>query len=118
MGNDFTVVDRQTVSHYLWGDNCDSWILADSVGLSVKLESMPAGTREKLHFHTYAQQFFYILKGTATFYPENKKVLVSEQKGLLIKPGIRHYIANETNEILEFLVISQPTTNQDRTTLD
>lgn len=79
---------------------------------------MPGGTREKVHFHTHAQQFFYIMKGTATFYPENEKVLVGEQKGLLIKPGIRHYIANETNEILEFLVISQPTTNQDRTTLE
>lgn len=118
MEKSFTAIDKQTASHYLWGDNCDSWVLVDSAGLSVKQESMPGGTREKLHFHTHAQQFFFILKGIATFYPDGEKVLISEQKGLLIKPGTKHYIANETAEILEFLVISQPTTNQDRTTIE
>ena len=115
---DFMTIDKQTASHYVWGNNCDSWILVDSAGLSVKYESTPGGTREKLHFHSYAQQFFFILKGAATFYPDGEKILVNEQKGLLIKPGIRHYIANETNDVLEFLVISQPTTNEDRTTLE
>ena len=41
------VIDKQTGKHYLWGDNCDSWILVDTEGLSVKQESMPSGTREK-----------------------------------------------------------------------
>ncbi|RYU95224.1 cupin domain-containing protein [Emticicia agri] len=118
MEKDFIPVDKQNASHYLWGDSCDSWVLVDSAGLSVKQEAMPGGTREKLHFHTKAQQFFFILKGTATFYPAGEKILVSEQKGLLIKAGTEHYIANETNELLEFLVISQPTTNNDRTTLE
>lgn len=114
----FIAIDKQNASHYLWGDNCNSWVLVDSASLSVKQESMPIGTTEKLHFHTHAQQFFFILKGTATFYSESEKIIVGEQKGLLIKPGTKHYIANETQEILEFLVISQPTTNQDRTTLE
>lgn len=118
MEKNFIVIDKQTASHYNWGDNCDSWVMVDSTGLSIKQESMPGGTREKLHFHSHAQQFFYILKGNATFYPEGEKILIGEQKGLLIKPGIRHYIANETDEALEFLVISQPSTNQDRTTLE
>ncbi len=118
MEKNFVVIDKQAASHYIWGDNCDSWVLVDSTGLSVKQESMPGGTREKLHFHALAQQFFYILKGTAAFYPEGERILIGEQKGLLIKPGISHYIANETDETLEFLVISQPSTNQDRTTLE
>jgi mannose-6-phosphate isomerase-like protein (cupin superfamily) len=109
------VVDKQTAGHYLWGDHCDSWVLADTDGLSVKQESMPGGTREKLHFHTHAQQFFFILKGTATFYIDNEKLIVAGQKGLLIQPKAKHYIANETNERLDFLVISQPATNNDRT---
>jgi mannose-6-phosphate isomerase-like protein (cupin superfamily) len=118
MEKDFIAIDTQTAPHYLWGDNCDSWVLVDSAGLSVKQELMPGDTREKLHFHSHAQQFFFILKGKATFYPESEKIVVGEQTGLLIKPGTRHYIANETNDALEFLVISQPTTNQDRTTLE
>ena len=112
------VIDKQSAEHYLWGENCDSWVLVDTFGLSVKQENMPSGTREKLHFHTNAQQFFFILKGTATFYLENEQVIVTEQKGLSIQPETKHFIANETNENLEFLVISQPTTNNDRTTIE
>ena len=62
------VIDRNTAEHYLWDDNCDSWVLTDTVGLSIKKESMPSSTREKFHFHSKAQQFFFILKGTATVY--------------------------------------------------
>ena len=112
------IIDRQTAEHYLWGDNCNSWVLADTAGLSVKQESMPSGTKEKLHFHTNAQQFFFILKGSATFYLEDSKIILTEQKGLLIQSKTKHFIANETSEQLEFLVISQPTTNNDRTTIE
>lgn len=108
------VIDRNTAAHYLWGDNCDSWVLADTAGLSVKQERMPGGTREKLHFHTNAQQFFFILKGTATFYLEENKIVVAAQKGILVSPETKHYIANETVGQLDFLVVSQPTTNNDR----
>ncbi len=112
------IIDKQTAEHYLWGDNCDSLVLADTVGLSVKQESMPGGTKEKLHFHTNAQQFFYILKGSATFYLEDNKIILSEQKGILTHPKTKHFIANETNEQLGFLVVSQPTTNNDRTIIE
>jgi mannose-6-phosphate isomerase-like protein (cupin superfamily) len=92
------IIDKQTAEQYLWGDNCDSWVLADTVGLSVKQENMPSSTREKLHLHNNAQQFFYILKGSATFYLNDVKTIVTEQKGILIEPKTKHYIANETNE--------------------
>ena len=108
------IIDKETAEHYLWGNNCDSWVLSDTEGLSVKQESMPAGTREKLHFHKNAQQFFFILQGTAAFYVDNEKHIVSEQKGLRIEAAIKHYIANESEERLEFLMISQPTTDGDR----
>ncbi len=60
-------MDKQTAQHYQWGDNCESWVLVDTEGLSVKQETMPGGMKENLHFHVNAQQFFFILKGTATF---------------------------------------------------
>jgi mannose-6-phosphate isomerase-like protein (cupin superfamily) len=112
-----TIIDKETAEHYTWGNNCDSWVLANTEGLSVKQESMPIGAKEQLHFHNHAQQFFFILKGTATFYVEDDTIMVQEQKGLLIKPKAKHYIANETHEQLDFLVISQPTTNNDRITI-
>ena len=102
----------------MWGNKCDSWVLTDTVGLSVKQESMPSGTREKLHFHSNAQQFFFILKGVATFYIDEAKIIVEEYNGILIQPKSQHFIANKTDEQLDFLVISQPTTNDDRTIIE
>ena len=112
------IIDKQTAGHYTWGDGCDSWILADAEGLSIKQEHMPPGTKEKLHYHAFAQQFFFILQGTATFYLDTKQAIVTAQQGLLIKPNTQHYIANETQEALEFLVISQPPTDKDRINIE
>ncbi|MCU7551425.1 hypothetical protein OCK74_20045 [Chitinophagaceae bacterium LB-8] len=39
------IIDKQTAEHYFGGDNCGSWILVNTDGLSVKQESMPGGTR-------------------------------------------------------------------------
>src|ERR1700677_3013445 len=94
---------KKTAAHYTWGQNCDSWVLADTEGLSVKQESMPPGTKEQLHFHSKAQQFFYILKSSATFYCDGKKDRVNADAGILIPAGTKHYIANETQGRLEFL---------------
>jgi mannose-6-phosphate isomerase-like protein (cupin superfamily) len=112
------IIDKETAEHYTWGNNCDSWVLANTDGLSIKQESMPGNTREQLHFHNHAQQFFFILNGFATFYIDDNKIIVHPQKGLLINPKTKHYIANETQYQLDFLVISQPTTNNDRITIE
>jgi mannose-6-phosphate isomerase-like protein (cupin superfamily) len=108
------IIEKETSEHYVWGDNCDSWVLTDLPNLSIKQESMPIGTREKLHFHDNSQQFFYILKGKATFYIDDDKFIVTSSKGILIQPKSLHFISNEDDEVLDFLVISQPTTNNDR----
>jgi mannose-6-phosphate isomerase-like protein (cupin superfamily) len=112
------IIDKAQAAHYLWGNNCDSWILVNTDELSIKQESMPSGAKEKLHFHKHAQQFFFVLKGVASFYVGHQKVIVGEQKGLHILPKTEHYIANETNETIAFLVISQPNTNNDRIVVD
>ena len=111
------IIDKVNALHYLWGNNCDSWVFNDTPNLSVKLESMPPGTKEMLHYHEKAQQFFFILKGSATFYLTNQKYSLTAQQGISVKPGQQHFIANETGEVLEFLVISQPSTNNDRITV-
>lgn len=108
------IIEIETSKHYVWGDNCDSWVLMDSQELSIKQESMPIGTKEKLHFHTNSKQFFYILKGLATLYIDGNQFIVGSSKGIQIEPQSKHYIANESEEVLHFLVISQPTTNNDR----
>lgn len=43
---------------------------------------------------------------------------IGENNGILINPKTEHYISNESKTILDFLVISQPTTNDDRITIE
>lgn len=105
---------KQNSEHYFWGENCDSWVLQDSENLVVKQEKMPAKTSEKLHYHEITQQFFYILKGEATFFIEDEKFSVKSGEGISILPKTKHRIANETTEDLEFLVISSSRTENDR----
>ncbi|SEW48869.1 Mannose-6-phosphate isomerase, cupin superfamily [Chryseobacterium wanjuense] len=108
------IKSKNNTEHYIWGNACDSWVLKDSQNLSVKQEIMPAGTAEKLHFHEYSEQFFYILKGEAVFYCDDEKFSVKTGESISVLPKSKHYIANESLEELEFLVISNPSTNNDR----
>jgi mannose-6-phosphate isomerase-like protein (cupin superfamily) len=104
----------QPLQHYQWGDACDGWNLVDEPGLSVKQERMPAGTAEALHYHEKAQQFFYILQGTARFTIEAETVELHAGQGIRIEPGQGHKISNAAAEPLEFILCSQPSTRNDR----
>lgn len=105
---------KDNCEHYIWGNNCDSWVLKDTSGLSIKQEKMPSGTSEKLHFHQQASQFFYILKGEALFDVDHERISVKAGESISIEPKTQHYISNNSGEELEFLVISNPSTNNDR----
>lgn len=108
------VIKKETSSHYIWGENCDGWIYVDNENLSVKQERMPAHTSEQLHYHEKAQQFFFILKGKATFEIDGEMIDVSANEGLHIEAGKKHRIINKEKDDLEFILSSQPTTKGDR----
>ena len=109
-----SVSKYQPLKHYKWGSDCDGWNLVDEVALSVKQELMPAGTKEAKHYHQAAQQFFYILKGKATFEIEDSIIEINEGEGLHIEAGKKHRISNAGSEDLEFILCSQPSTKSDR----
>ena len=75
---------------------------------------MPAGTSETKHYHEQAQQFFYILKGRATFEIERAAIEVKSGEGIHIEAGVQHRIINHQQEDLEFILCSQPSTEGDR----
>lgn len=108
------VSKNNPLKHYHWGDGCDGWNLVDESSLSVKLERMPPHTAEQKHFHEKAQQFFFILKGEAVFEIQRERITVKKEQGIHIRPGKLHQIMNESNEDLEFLLSSQPSTVSDR----
>ena len=111
------IINKQNAPNYTWGDNCLSWVLTNSDAFSIKQELMPIGAKEQLHFHEKATQFFYVLKGQATFYLEDEVFILNPNDGLSVLNNTKHFIANESNNEIEFLVISQPNTNKDRVNL-
>lgn len=104
----------QPLKHYQWGEDCDGWNLVDEPSLSVKQERMPAQTSEVLHFHQYAQQFFYMLKGSAFFEIERERITVNEGEGIQIKKEQKHRIINNTSSAIVFILSSQPSTAGNR----
>ncbi len=106
------------LKYYQWGENCDGWVFIENPELSIKQEKMPSGTSEQLHFHKKANQVFYILEGEATFMIEGKIIKIQTGEGLEIKAGQKHQIINETNDALEFILFSNPSTKGDRYHID
>ncbi len=107
-------VTKENSEHYHWGDNCSGWHLVKSKNLSIIEEYMPGNTQEQKHYHKKAEQFFQILKGTATFEIEDDSIEIKEGTGIHILPNTNHRIRNDQSHPLEFLVISAPTTHEDR----
>ena len=107
-------ISRLSAEHYLWGANCDGWHLVKNQMLSVIEEQMPPGTSEVRHYHRKAQQFFFILAGSAEMELDGDKLVLGAGEGLHIAPEMVHRISNAAGEPLRFLVISQPPSHGDR----
>lgn len=108
------IKSKSNSEHYTWGENCSGWRLVNSPSLTVIEELMPPHTFEQRHFHQKAQQFFQILKGRAHFIIDNQSIEVDAGQGIHISPNTIHQIRNDQNEDLEFIVISEPSTKNDR----
>jgi mannose-6-phosphate isomerase-like protein (cupin superfamily) len=82
--------------------------------LSVIEEEMPAGTSEVCHFHSRAQQFFYVLAGEAELEIEGCPIRLGPGEGLHVPPGTRHQMKNLSKMPVRFLVLSEPPSHGDR----
>ncbi len=111
------IVSKENAEHYLWGGDCDGWHLLKDPALSVIHERMPPGRTEQRHYHSVAQQFFFVLTGALTMELEGERYVVSAGKGIPIPPQAKHQARNDADKEVEFLVISQPTTRGDRVNL-
>ncbi|AYV66115.1 cupin domain-containing protein [Niallia circulans] len=109
---------KSNAEHYLWGDNCDGWHLVKSQDLSIIHERMPAHTSEVRHYHQHARQFFYVLSGIAMIEVDGKEIALNPQEGIEVPPLVPHQMFNKSNNEVEFLVTSQPTSKGDRVLVD
>lgn len=108
---------KENSEKYGWGAGCLGWHLVNHPELSVIQELMPPNTSEVKHKHLNAQQFFFVLKGVATFDVEGKIIQIKENEGIYIEKNQVHQIVNNNDDDLEFLVISQPHSHKDKVTV-
>lgn len=110
-------MNTETAEHYKWGVNSDGWHLLKSDRLSIIEECVPPGEREQRHFHEKAQQFFYILSGTAHIEIDGVVHEVNARSGIHVPAKAPHQLVNHGEESLRFLVISEPKSHGDRTNI-
>jgi mannose-6-phosphate isomerase-like protein (cupin superfamily) len=114
-----TLISKDTAEHFLWRDICDGWYLMQQPDrLTVLHERMPPGTSEARHFHRHTLQFFFILSGIATFELDGQFFDLRPHEGVAVAPLLPHQMRNESTAPLEFLVISQPNSRDDRVYID
>ena len=107
-------INKALAQHYQWGAQCDGWHLVQNRELSVIHERMPAQTAEVNHYHHHAQQFFFVLSGTATIEMNDQRIELKQHEGIEVPPNLPHQMRNDSQEDVEFLVISQPNSRGDR----
>ncbi len=108
------MISTQTAEHYIWGGNCDGWVLASGSDLLIIEERMPANTKEIRHYHHKARQFFYVLSGDLTMELNGTTHVVPARAGIEIPAKSPHQARNDSASDVIFLVISAPTSRGDR----
>ena len=107
-------INRITAPHYFWKKVCEGWHLVERDDLSVIAEKMPPRTAEDMHYHQKARQFFYVLSGQAAMHLIDRTVLLNTGDGLEIAPGEAHQMCNQSDDAVEFLVVSMPKAHGDK----
>ena len=107
-------IDRAAALHYFWKKVCEGWHLVERDDLSVIAEKMPPRTAEDMHYHQKARQFFYVLSGQAAMRFIDRTVPLNTGDGLEISPGEAHQMCNQSDDAVEFLVVSMPKAHGDK----
>jgi mannose-6-phosphate isomerase-like protein (cupin superfamily) len=111
------IASTKTRPHYRWGNGCDGWRLLSNDKFSIIQESMPPNTEEVWHYHKEASQFFYVLSGQLKITTRAESHSLVARQGLEVLPTTPHQVSNSSGEVVSFLLISVPSTSDDRINL-
>ena len=104
--------------HYTWGHACDGWRLVDRDDLSVIRERVPTGAGEALHRHHRAEQVFIVISGELLIEADAVRATLHAGDSLEVRAGTAHRVSNPGDVDAWFLVVSAPSTREDRENLD
>ncbi len=107
-----------TAEHYRWGQVCDGWRLLERSDLSVIQERIPPGAGEVMHVHARARQLFFVIAGELEIQLGEQRFRLTIGDSLEVPPGDRHLVRNDGNADATFLVVSAPTTREDRVNVE
>ena len=113
-----SVRNKENAEHYSWGGACDGWRLLNREDLSVIQERIPPGLGEVVHYHSRSRQLFYVIQGQLEIELEGEKVLLASGDSFEIAPMHHHRVTNSSEADAHFLVISSPSTTNDRVNLE
>jgi mannose-6-phosphate isomerase-like protein (cupin superfamily) len=108
------MISKMNAEHYIWGDRCDGWRLVNHADRTIIHEKMPPGTSEARHYHNKAAQFFFIISGVMIIEIDGTDHQLQPHEGIEVPPLAAHQVFNKSAHDLEFLVISTPSTRNDR----
>lgn len=109
------MISRRTAQHFIWREVCAGWFLVNRPArLTVLHERMPPGSSEARHFHRVALQFFFVLSGVATLELDGERIELRALEGVEVPPRVPHQMQNRSDTPIEFLVVSQPNSRDDR----
>jgi mannose-6-phosphate isomerase-like protein (cupin superfamily) len=108
------MISKLTAEHYAWNDRCDGWHLVRTGQLSVIHERMQPGSAETRHLHRVARQFFFVLEGVLTVELPHAHEVLRAHEAVEVPPGTPHNVVNRSCLPVEFLVISEPPSHDDR----
>jgi mannose-6-phosphate isomerase-like protein (cupin superfamily) len=111
------VQNKLNAEHYTWGTGCDGWRFLNRPDLAVIQERIPPGLGEVLHYHSRSRQLFYVLEGELEIERDGEKEHLAKGDSLEIAPMQHHRVTNTSDADAHFLVISSPSTINDRVNL-
>lgn len=103
--------------HTRWSNIGDVWHLLDTPTLSVTQERIPPGEQEPRHLH-HAQQFIFILYGQASIEIDGTAYPLRTRQGIEVRANQPHQLRNDGVHELVYLVISTPSTREDRVLME
>lgn len=112
------LINKGNAEHYPWGSGCDGWRLLNRSDLAVIQERVPPGLGEVKHYHAKSRQLFFVLQGSLEITIGEERLELREGDSLEISPTITHRIWNPFDKDASFLVVSAPSTTNDRVYLE
>lgn len=76
--------------------------------LSIADIIIPAGVAVRPHYHAVIEEIYFISEGTGIMFIDGQEKRVVKGDAIVIRPGERHSIRNDTDEELRLIVTCTP----------